>query len=186
MSDYIYANGELYNADELYHYGVPGMKWGKRKARYEGVSTDGSKRRAYEQSRQALIEAKRNKKAASKVYSKTYDNWRNKAIADLSPIKKHRDASNKRFEDTVKAAKAANSAEKKYKAAKKAMKVAKKAANIEAKAVKQKYREQYMKGASVAGKIYAKLTDADKHYADLAYGLNNGKFVKETKPKKKR
>ena len=174
------------NENELMHYGVPGMKWGKRKARYEGISTDGSKKRAYEQSRQALIKAKQNKKAALKTYSKTYDNWRNKAIADLSPIKKHRDASKKRYEDTIKTAKAANSAEKQYKAAKKAMKVAKKAANIEAKAIKQKYRDQYMKGASMAGKIYAKLTDADKHYADLAYGLNNGKFVKETNPKKRK
>ena len=28
MSNYIISNGELYNADELMHYGVKGMKWG--------------------------------------------------------------------------------------------------------------------------------------------------------------
>ena len=33
MSNYTFINGELYNADELMHYGVPGMKWGVRNKR---------------------------------------------------------------------------------------------------------------------------------------------------------
>lgn len=34
MSNYIYTNEGLVNADELMHYGVPGMKWGRRKNSY--------------------------------------------------------------------------------------------------------------------------------------------------------
>ena len=34
MSNYIYSNdGSIVSEDELMHYGVPGMKWGKRMAR---------------------------------------------------------------------------------------------------------------------------------------------------------
>lgn len=33
MSDYVIVGGNLYHADELYHHGVKGMRWGVHKAR---------------------------------------------------------------------------------------------------------------------------------------------------------
>ena len=49
-------------------------------------------------------------------------------------------------------------------------------ANLEARAVKEKYKNEYMKGASVAGKIYAKLTGSHKNYADMMYDINSGVY----------
>ena len=66
MSNYILtANGQLYQYDpagesELYHYGVPGMKWGQRKAAYA------SEKNAYKKSVKAYKNARKDmRKAAS-------------------------------------------------------------------------------------------------------------------------
>lgn len=54
MTEYIITpDGGFYSYDELCHYGIPGMKWGKRKARYE------SERNAYKQAKKDYRQARR-------------------------------------------------------------------------------------------------------------------------------
>lgn len=112
------------NMNELQHYGVKGMKWGVRKKReYTPLE---AKRAAYKQ--------------AKKDYSKAY----NKAFAGYSPIKKHRQANDQRWEDAANKAEALRKAKSDYKSAKKT-------ARIERKAEKKAVKEDYKKIKKVAG-----------------------------------
>lgn len=62
MSEYIVtANGGFYSDDELRHYGVVGMKWGKRKASY------------YDAKSKSHVSAMKNSKTR---IGKSYHNWR--------------------------------------------------------------------------------------------------------------
>ena len=173
MSDYIYTNNGLVSVDELKHYGVPGMKWGVKKQR------------------QAMVTARRQKRAANREYSKAF----NKATSLTGAYGKN---SSRNTSNMLTAAKKANAADAKYKKAKQDYKNAKKSAkqNERAKAKadkamskinKQKYKDtikQYRKeinaGESALGRAYNKLTGADKYQAEIRYDMEKrGKVNKK-------
>jgi prenyltransferase beta subunit len=95
---------EYNHTDELYHHGVKGMKWGVRKARQAEADLR-SKKSAY--------------KKAKKAYDESYNKAYNKAIAAYSPIKKHRENNDKRWEDAANKSEAMKKAKSDYKSAKK-------------------------------------------------------------------
>ena len=126
-------------ADELYHYGVKGMRWGHRKKYY---NADGSLNR--------LGQARQNYKTANKAYNKSYDNAYNKSIGAYSPIKKHRQNAQKRWEDVYEKGQARDKAKKAYKAEKQAYKN-----SPEGKAAAEKRKKAIKAGAAVAGTALA-------------------------------
>ena len=135
----VYVN----NSNELYHYGVKGMRWGHRKAAYQNTVA----RTGNSAQRQAYLNAKANKKAAGKAYSKAYSKAYNKSLAAYSPFKKHRQANDERWNDAIQKAKDMNAADKAYKDAKKAYKQTDEYKAKRAKAIKV--------GVAVAGTALA-------------------------------
>lgn len=155
--------------DELYHYGVKGMKWGHRKNPEVQKAYDNmrSKKAAYKQ--------------AYKKYSKDFDsayNYDSSHVIRNLVSKKSKQESNKRWDNSTKSQQKAQRAQSTYKQAKKDYKQAKKERNIKI----NKKADELRRKASLGEKLMynnATRTRAAKYIVD------NNMSVKEATKKAK-
>lgn len=171
---------------ELYHHGVKGMKWGVRKKQYTALDDGRGKNTAASRARDAesvYRDKKTQYKQAKKAYNKSFNKAYNRSFAAWSPIKKHREANDARWEDAINKADTANKAREEYRAAKKAATEAKQLARLEMKNVKAQYQKQYLEGRSATSKLFERAMGYDKMYADVKYEsvyTRGQKFIEDT------
>ena len=138
----ITSNGDFVREDELYHYGVPGMKWGVRKKQY-GESDISSN---YKKAKAAY-------KTAKKDYNDAFNKYYNKSYQAYSLSKKKRAANDERFADAINKANTLTEAKKSYKTAKEARQQAIKSAKETRQQAIKTTSEDIRKQASFAEKL---------------------------------
>lgn len=123
--------------EELYHFGVPGMKWGRRKVKSSGnadVDQMYQKKAAYKQ--------------AKKEYNRSFNKAYNRSVAAWSPSKKHGQANDDRWDDTFDKADQLTKAKNEYRTSKRAVKN-----NAQAKSALTKYRAERIATFATKGAI---------------------------------
>lgn len=88
QNDYILTfNGSFVSENELYHYGVPGMKWGRRKAVVKSGSI-GTNRNNANRSKNSVAKAKKRTNNGKKKASKVISNVGSKTVKAVSKTAK--------------------------------------------------------------------------------------------------
>lgn len=88
QNDYILtSNGSFVSENELYHYGVPGMKWGRRKAVVKSGSI-GTNRNNANRSKNSVAKAKKRTNNGKKKASKVISNVGSKTVKAVSKTAK--------------------------------------------------------------------------------------------------
>lgn len=151
--------------DYLMHYGVLGMKWGVHRA----AKKDSNVRKA-----------KKEYKQASREYNRSFNKAYNRSIAAYSPIKKHRENNDKRWNEAYDKAQNLRKAKETYKKTKK---------EAEQKVVNKLYSKQNSKsnkaianmstGAAIAQSMLLGSYGAMKYNEARAKGKSTGRSVAE-------
>ena len=153
------------NTNELYHYGVKGMKWGVRRYQSQDGSLTPAGKKRYSSN---VVEAKAAYKQAKKDYNQAFGKAYNRNIGSFSPIKKHRDASTQRWEDAFDKAETLNKAKAEYKQAKKLAKDTYKKAENDAFARYEKsiadIEKNYKRGQMLSEKDQAREAAVESQY----------------------
>lgn len=151
------------NTEELYHHGVLGMKWGRRRYQNpDGSRTPAGKKR--QETNPTVKESGRTKRLKSAIKS---------TKEDYDSFDAYKDSGVKTKKGKIVLTK--NDVRDIQKATMNQMK------KQEVKLIKSQYRDQIKAGSSTVGKIFNKITGADKIQADIKYDLDkrskiNGKW----------